>query len=639
MDGVDFYMKPAIHTIKKFFGVFLAAVMVLIPLSACAAKQGGASGDVLSQKQSEKGKTQLTVLVKNAFSINGFEAAAEEKFPQLDLVQVGNYTCDRGLLEYERRLQNDDLTDIVMTWPLDIGKEYWTDRLLDLSGMSFTSNYNISMLNTIEEDGALYYLPGPAQVRGIVYNKTLFQENNWKVPTDFDGFIELCHKIEETGIRSIQLGFQNSEVLDTAFVGYSYGDCFSKPQDAQWLREYNKGVGSIGLQLGVGLDTFQLMIDEGIWKQSDLEMDYATRERMLFTRKCAMVEDSVLMARMGYSISGTKDEFALMPFFSPEDNSDWARLYMVCYIGMNKHLADSENKGKYDLAVELMEYISTPEGQAALSADTGAMYSSVEGVPPPDVVEIEALIPTLNAGRYAIFPELERSQSALREGLKGMLEGSMTKDDVIELVDNANKAEATKIGTKVLGTATEDFTLIETGSCLTDIMRDQAETDIALFLDNGKDGRANGKGVSGKIYKGEQTDGDIQRILPDTKEGEKGALLKGLISGKDLITTLEYAIPVGNDDRGWFYYFSGLRMEFDPIADPGSRIKKITDAEGNAIDPEKQYSIAMMDASVPEELIQDVEDTGLIIGDIFSKWLVDQGEISPVKDNRFQVAS
>ena len=70
-----------------------------------------------------------------------------------------------------------------------------------------------------------------------------------------------------------------------------------------------------------------------------------------------------------------------MPFFSPGTPCDWARLYMVCYVGLNKHLGEPQNKKKYDLVMQLMDYISTPEGQIALAADTGAMYSSVKKVP------------------------------------------------------------------------------------------------------------------------------------------------------------------------------------------------------------------------------------------------------------------
>ena len=51
-----------------------------------------------------------------------------------------------------------------------------------------------------------------------------------------------------------------------------------------------------------------------------------------------------------------------MPFFSPGTPCDWARLYMVCYIGLNKHLGEPQNKKKYDPVMQLMDYISTPEG-------------------------------------------------------------------------------------------------------------------------------------------------------------------------------------------------------------------------------------------------------------------------------------
>lgn len=274
--------------------------------------------DILSQKKANPDKTQLTILVKYAFTINSFEKAVEEKFPEIDIVQVGNYTHSMGVDEYESRLKNDDLTDIVMTWPLDIGEEYWADRLLDLSGLEFTSRYNLSTLNTLSTDGKLYYLPGPAQVRGIVYNKTLFQEKGWQVPTDFNGFLELCKTIEANGMRSLQLGFGNAEVLDTAFVGYNYGNVYSKPQDAEWLENYNEGKGSFGDHFGSALDTYQKMIDAGVWKKEDLNVQYQDREKMFFTRQCAMVEDSALMAHIGYTQTGTADEFALMPFLTPE---------------------------------------------------------------------------------------------------------------------------------------------------------------------------------------------------------------------------------------------------------------------------------------------------------------------------------
>ncbi len=615
--------------------IFSCLCMALL-LTACEKTETRTVEDIWTQKTIPEGKIPVTILVKYAFSINEFERAAEKKFPQLDIIQVGNYTFDRGLVEYQRRLEHDDLTDIVMTWPLDVGKEYWKDRLLDLSSMPFTSRYSTSMLNSIAVDGKLYYLPGPAQVRGILYNKTLFEEKGWQVPHGFDSFVELCKTIEASGMRSLQLGFKNSEVLDTAFVGYGYRSCYSSPADAQWIVDYNKGKGSFSSHFSPALDIFQAMIAAGIWKKSDLDVDYAERESMFFNRQCAMVEDSVLLARLvGHGFAGLRDEFALMPFFNPGEPSDWARLYMVCYIGLNKHLAEPQNKAKYELILNVLDYISTPEGQTALAADTGAMFSSVKSVPPPNIPEIQDLAPALGHGRYAIFPELKNAQEALRQGLAGMLAGTLTRDDLIRMVDKQNLSPPLSTSDAVLGVATADFTLIETGNFLTDAMRSKSGADIALFLDNGKDGRYNGKGISARLYEGPQTLDDVSRILPDLKLGEIGELLVVTMTGENLISTLEYTLPVERYGRGWFYYFSGLRMEYDVSAEPGTRIHKLSDVNGSPIDPQRIYTIAVMDASVPEDAVQSVTKTGILIRDLFSDAIRSQKSISPRGDGRF----
>lgn len=615
--------------------IFIITLSLLLFLSGCSASDSNKSEDVLTQKAASKGKTQITVLVKYAFTINEFEKAVEKQFPDIDLVQVGNYTRNMGIEEYAARLEHDDIPDIVMTWPLDVGREYWSDRLLDLSGMEFSSRYNTSMLNDISTDGKLYYLPGPAQVRGIVYNKTLFKEKGWEVPKDYEGFLELCKTIEASGIRSIQLGFQNQEVLDTAFVGYNFGNYFSRPQDLEWMDDYNQGIGSFGEQFGGALDVFQQMTDAGVWKASDLEIDYSEREKMLFTRQCAMVEDSSLMAKMGYSQTGTSDEFALMPFFNPGSNNDWARLYMVCYIGLNKHLAEPENKDKYDLVMEIMNYISTVEGQKMLSTDTGAMYSSLIDATPPDVPEIEALIPALNQGRYAVFPTLGNAQGALREGLAGMLKGTLTKEDVIRMADEQNLFPPVTESPKLLGEASESFSLTDTGNFVADAMRTWGDCELALYLDNGKDGNYNGKGISGRIYAGDITTSDIDRIMPDLKANDSGALWKASISGEDLLAVLENSVSVENNQTGWFYYFSGLKMEFDPTAEPGNRVKKITTSDGSAIDPARNYTIVVTEESVPEEYLQNCSKTDSLSYDIVTRAVESAGTISPAKDGRF----
>lgn len=95
--------------------IFIITLSLLLFLTGCSASDTDKSEDVLTQKAASKGKTQITVLVKYAFTINEFEKAVEKQFPDIDLVQVGNYTRNMGTEEYAARLEHDDIPDIVMT--------------------------------------------------------------------------------------------------------------------------------------------------------------------------------------------------------------------------------------------------------------------------------------------------------------------------------------------------------------------------------------------------------------------------------------------------------------------------------------------------------------------------------------------
>lgn len=621
---------------KRTIRLMLLSALIL-SLSACSAKDKDITADIMTQKQTNPDKTQITVLIKHAFSINAFEEIVESKFPDIDIVQVGNFTTAMNPNEYVARLKNDDLTDIVMTWPLSFGEEYWDDRLLDLSSLPITTRYNLSMLDSIARDGKLYYLPGPAQIRGLVYNKTLFEENGWEVPTNYNDFIELCKTIESTGIRAIQLGFKNPEVLDTAFVGYSYGSSFVTPSDMQWIQNYANGEGKFLDHFQPAMNTFKEMVDAGIWQPEDLNVDYSEREKIFFSRQSAMIEDSVLIVNNGNKISTSTDEFALMPFFNPgSEGNDWARIYMVCYIGLNKHLAEPNNSEKYEKVLEILEFISTPEGQEALAADTGAMYSSLKNVNPPSVPETQDLVNALSHGRSAIFPELPKVQSTLREGLAGIVKGTLTIEEVGEMIDLKNSAPLEQeIEPEILGNATETFSILETGNYITDTMRKHTSSDIALFLDGGKDGRYNNKGVTAKLYQGDITKDDIQRIMPDFKYGETGEVWIITMSGENLLKTLEYAIPIDNNQTGWFYYFSGLKMNYNPTNEPGSRIKTISLSDGTKIEPEKIYTLSVTENSVPDEYILTIEKTGKTLSELLIEEIKNAGTISPAKDSRF----
>ncbi|MEG1275878.1 MAG: 5'-nucleotidase C-terminal domain-containing protein, partial [Ruthenibacterium sp.] len=126
-------------------------------------------------------------------------------------------------------------------------------------------------------------------------------------------------------------------------------------------------------------------------------------------------------------------------------------------------------------------------------------------------------------------------------------------------------------------------------------------------------------------------------ILPDLKAGEAGVLQSITLRGADLLKTLEYSVLVDNHIGGWFYYFSGFTMEYAPAAEPGSRIREIADLQGDPIDPQRLYTVAVMDGSVPEEAIQSVKDTGVKISDVIAEEMIQRKTITPSDDGRFVV--
>ncbi len=52
-------------------------------------------------------------------------------------------------------------------------------------------------------DGKLYSLPLAANTMGVAYNKTMFSENNWDIPTTWAEFISLCgnHGYQQGSLR------------------------------------------------------------------------------------------------------------------------------------------------------------------------------------------------------------------------------------------------------------------------------------------------------------------------------------------------------------------------------------------------------------------------------------------------------
>ena len=64
-------------------------------------------------------------------------------------------------------------------------------------------------LEFVPEKGT-YAVPYVANAAGILYNKEMFEEHGWKIPTTWDELMSLCQEIQNAGIQPFYFGFKDT---------------------------------------------------------------------------------------------------------------------------------------------------------------------------------------------------------------------------------------------------------------------------------------------------------------------------------------------------------------------------------------------------------------------------------------------
>lgn len=606
--------------VRKIVGSLTAGAL-LLGLVACAPgtaeHETRPDDEIVSYEPLDPDKTLITVGRYTVFNDAPLKAALEEKFPDIQVASVNAAGTNTVRAYVEQQGEHGDLPDLIFSG-MRVGDSKYA---YDFSAESFTSRYNLSSLEALDADGSLRQLPVNSTVKGIFYNKTLFEEHGWEIPATRDELFELCEEISAEGIRpfvpclkySVQevgLGLTNRELLGTSEKRAQYEAVVKGEASCEGLLEPYYSV-------------LRELYDRGIVVEGDFSSSLTKNRQAMYEGEIAMIPAELGMYAL-YEEENPDCEIDFIGYPTDTPGERWMQMVSGTNLAVSQHSMDDPDKKR--ILLDIVDYLSTDEGQDVLfQCFTG--ISGVKTYQENIRSEFWDVKNCLDGGRLYFADQF--GQNSDFETAFDWMRGNMTMDEVVAATDGFEPLDPTAPEASVaIGTAAEDFTALETSMLMADVMREATGADAALLLHG-----TYYKGNSGKIYQGTIDIPDRFNLRSVSKDD---ALTTYEVTGANLKRLMEHPLLNG-EETDVLYAFSGLKMEYAPWRDAAGNVLSLTLADGTEIDDDELYTVAAWAGTVDESYVSSTVKAHSELGtstDLMTAYLADAGEVAPAKDGR-----
>ena len=621
---------------RKFLSMLLILVMTTSTLIGCGEQnntENSATEQVSAQENEEKvqetvsekkeGKEKVVVGCWGNQMLDTYTEYLCDLFPQVEFefVLVTNSTD-----YYRFRQDHDDMPDILTVRRFALKDAVLLkDYLYDLSNTEMASTYYGSYLDSYTyDDGAVNWLPTCAEVDGIIINKTLFEEYNVPIPTDYESFVAACEAFEEAGIRSFVSDFSADYTCMEVLQGASI-PMLQSIEGRKWRQQYESGA-TQQLSEEVWIPIFENFFDfkekVGLGAE-DAAYPNRTPKDMFSEGKAAMYRgtgaDVITFPGRG------QDKVLLMPYFGQTEQDNWYLTYPTFQIAAsNKGMDDPERE---KLILDIMTAMVNQQGQDHISYGKNM-------VPYKKDVTLE-LMPEMDN----IKPYIEQNKLYIRLASNEMFRISK---DVVQMILNdevKNPKEALDAFNKELAgeePGTEIVAHIDTGysndftpehgnqaaSAIANTMRVLSGADL-VFMQSCY--------VASDIYSGDYSQKDLGYLAKN--DGGWPGLME--LTGDQIYTLVETTLSltgnrgaVCNDST--LYVSSGFEMDITKT-DSGYTLNALT-IDGKEMDRSASYSFLIYGerdwymTEVMKQLgISEVDTTGPKAEGYLMQRLVEEG--------------
>ncbi len=186
----------------------ISAVLAVTMLAAAILPGCGANED--------SGKTEIEILQYKPEAAAYFDKVEEEFNATHDDIHLTISSPNDASTIMRTRFVREDYPDIIGIGG-DINYSYYVDAdiLADVSDYEGLADINPTYVDILESleivpTEGTYGVPYVANAAGILYNKDMFEEHNWKIPETWTELIDLCNEIQSEGILPFYFGFRDT---------------------------------------------------------------------------------------------------------------------------------------------------------------------------------------------------------------------------------------------------------------------------------------------------------------------------------------------------------------------------------------------------------------------------------------------
>lgn len=359
------------RTLHRLISAFAALVIGLSVLTGCGTK---------TAENVEKQEDAQTIQVY-LWTNNLYETYAPYIQSQLPDVNIEFIVGNNDLDFYKFLQENGGLPDIITCCRFSLHDAApLKDSLMNLALTNEAGAVYNTYLNSFKnEDGSVNWLPVCADAHGFVVNRSLFEQYDIPLPTDYESFVSACQAFEKVGIRGFTADYTYDYTCMETLQGLSAAE-LTTTDGRKWRTAYSDPASTarVGLDDTVWPGAFERMaqfIQDTHLTADDLALNYDDVTGMFRNGEAAMYFGSSAGVKM-FRDEGIDAIF--MPFFS-QNGEKWIMTTPYFQIALNRDL--EQDTARREKAMKVLNVMLSEEAQSRIVADGQDVLSYSQNVP------------------------------------------------------------------------------------------------------------------------------------------------------------------------------------------------------------------------------------------------------------------